>query len=72
MILQHRRLTTLLGTELPLRKDIEANVPVAGAGAAGLSAAYLLMDKGLRVVIPERNICGGSSSGKSAGTKMQR
>lgn len=38
-----------------------------GAGAAGLAAALHLMEKGVDVVVLERNICGGSSTGKSAG-----
>jgi gamma-glutamylputrescine oxidase len=34
---------------------------------AGLTAASALMGKGLTVVVLEKNICGGSSSGKSSG-----
>lgn len=71
MILQNWWFTTLLGIKdpirPPLRKHIRCDVLIVGAGAAGLSAAYALINKGLRVVIVERNICGGSSSGKSAG-----
>ena len=71
MILQNWWYTTLLGIDEPmcppLRGDIEADVVIVGAGAAGLSAAYALKDTGLKVVVLERNICGGSSSGKSAG-----
>lgn len=71
MILQNWWFTTLMNIDDPIRpslqKNIEADVAIVGAGAAGLSAAYSLMNKGLRVVILEKNICGGSSSGKSAG-----
>ena len=71
MILQNWWFTTLLGIEDSLRPPLEANVNadvlIVGAGAAGLSAAYSLMNKGLKIVILEKNICGGSSSGKSAG-----
>lgn len=73
MIIQNWWFTTLLGIEdpiqPPLKKHIEADVLIVGAGAGGLSAAYSLMkmNKGLKVVILEKNICGGSSSGKSAG-----
>jgi len=71
MILQNWWFTTLLNIEEriqpPLTKNLQADVVIVGAGAAGLSAAYSLMGKGLRVVIVEKNICGGSSSGKSAG-----
>lgn len=69
--LQNWWFTTLLGTEdsilPPLEKDIEADVVIVGAGAAGLSAAYAFIGKGLKVVILEKNICGGDTSGKSAG-----
>ncbi|HWB63081.1 MAG TPA: FAD-binding oxidoreductase [Chitinophagales bacterium] len=71
MILQNWWFTTLLGIEdpiqPPLQEHIKADVCIIGAGAAGLSATYALMDKGLKVVILEKNIFGGSSSGKSAG-----
>ena len=63
--------TTLLGTKTsmqpPLIGDTKTDVLIVGAGAAGLAAAHSLMDKGLDVTILERNICGGSSTGKSAG-----
>ena len=71
MILQNWWFTTLLGIKEPIRpplqKDIKADVLIVGAGAAGLSAAYHFIGKGLTVVVVEKNICGGSSSGKSAG-----
>ena len=71
MILQNWWFTTLLGIkdsiQPPLKANITADVLIVGAGAAGLSAAYALMNKGIKVVILEKNICGGSSSGKSAG-----
>ncbi len=71
MLLQNWWFTTLLGVENPisppLTTDIKADVLIVGAGVAGLTAATALMDKGLNVVILEKNICGGSSSGKSSG-----
>jgi len=71
MILQNWWFTTLLGIEDPIRppltSDIRADVLIVGAGAAGLSAALYFTGKGLKVVVLEKNICGGSSSGKSAG-----
>lgn len=71
MILQNWWYTTLLGVDdpiqPPLRGHIKADVVVVGGGAAGLAAALQLMDKGVKVVLLERNICGGSSTGKSAG-----
>ena len=71
MILQNWWFTTLLGIDSPLQapltKDIKADIVIVGAGVAGLAAAYYFRNKGLQVVILEKNICGGSSSGKSAG-----
>ena len=69
--MQNYWFTTLLGIkepiQPPLTSDIEADILIVGGGAAGLAAAYSLMDKGVKVVLLERNICGGSSTGKSAG-----
>ncbi|HTT45140.1 MAG TPA: FAD-dependent oxidoreductase [Thermoplasmata archaeon] len=71
MRLQDWWFTTLMGTPLklepPLRGDIRTDVLIIGAGAAGLAAAMRLMDQGLDVTLIDRNICGGSSTGKSAG-----
>jgi gamma-glutamylputrescine oxidase len=71
MILQNWWYTTLLGVAEPMRPPlnghIEADIAIIGAGMAGLSAALRLMHTGYRVVVLERNICGGSSTGRSAG-----
>lgn len=71
MILQNWWYTTLLGTPThfanPLLEHIETDVLVIGAGMAGLHAAKRLAEAGRQVVVLERNICGGSSTGKSAG-----
>jgi gamma-glutamylputrescine oxidase len=71
MQLQNWWYTTLLGTEeamLPfLEGDHQTDVLVVGAGAAGLAAALTLSEAGRKVAILERNVCGGSSTGKSAG-----
>ena len=71
MILQNWWYTTLLGVKDPIQppliEHVKADVAIVGAGAAGLAAALSLMDKGLKVILLERNICGGSSTGKSAG-----
>lgn len=71
MILQNWWYTSLLEIDKrmqpPLDSDIKADVLIIGGGAAGLAAALRLMGKGLKVVLLERNICGGSSTGKSAG-----
>ncbi len=50
-----------------LEEHIQTDVLVVGAGAAGLAAALALSEAGRRVVLIDRNVCGGSSSGKSAG-----
>jgi gamma-glutamylputrescine oxidase len=71
MRLQDWWYTTLLGTPLklepPLRGAVHTDVLVVGAGAAGLAAAMRLAGQGLDVTVIDRNICGGSSTGKSAG-----
>lgn len=71
MILQNWWFTTLMGTQnpitKPLMKNIKADVVIVGAGVAGLSAANYFMNLNYKVVVIEKNICGGSSSGKSAG-----
>lgn len=48
-------------------KTIKTDILIVGAGAAGISAAYYFIGKGLKVTVVEKNIFGGSSSGKSAG-----
>ena len=71
MILQNWWFTTLLGIKGPIRpplKDhIKTDVLIVGAGASGLAAALRLAGSGKKVVLLDRNICGGSSTGKSAG-----
>ena len=51
----------------PLRGDIKTDVLIVGAGAAGIAAALQIAGSGRRVVMLEKNIFGGSSTGKSAG-----
>ena len=71
MILQNWWYTTLLNTKVglapPLRQDLEADVLIIGGGMSGLHTALRLVKAGKKVVVLERNICGGSSTGKSAG-----
>ncbi len=51
----------------PLTKDIKCDVLIVGGGFSGVSAAAEFLRKGLSVVLVEKNIIGGSSSGRSAG-----
>ncbi|MDP9197658.1 MAG: FAD-binding oxidoreductase, partial [Pseudomonadota bacterium] len=51
----------------PLTKDIQCDVLIVGGGFSGMSAAAQFLRKGLKVVLVEKNIVGGSSSGRSAG-----
>ena len=71
MLLQNWWFTTLIGTKRPilppLRDDVRCDVVIVGGGAAGLAAAARLLGTGKKVVLLEANICGGSSTGKSAG-----
>jgi gamma-glutamylputrescine oxidase len=71
LLLQNWWFTTLIGTsrpiQPPLKEDVKCDVLIVGGGAAGLAAAARLLGTGKKVVLLERNICGGSSTGKSAG-----
>lgn len=71
MILQNWWYTTLADVQEaecpPLKTDIKADVVIVGGGICGLSAALELAKSGRKIVILERNICGGSSTGKSSG-----
>ena len=63
--------TTLLVTQHkrcpPLSADIKCDVAIVGGGFAGVCAAAQFLRKGLKVVLIDKNIIGGSSSGRSAG-----
>lgn len=71
MIVQNWWFTTLMEHRYaacpPLRETINCDVLIIGAGMSGVSAAAAFLGKGLKVVLLERNILGGSSSGRSAG-----
>lgn len=51
----------------PLKDDIETDCLVIGGGVTGLHAALKLIESGKEVVLLEKDQCGSSSSGKSAG-----
>ena len=71
MINQDWWFTTLLVKQFkycpPLNKDIKCDVVIVGGGMSGVSAAAEFLRSGLKVVLIEKNIVGGSSTGKSAG-----
>ena len=71
MVNQDWWFTTLLVKQFkycpPLNKDIRCDVLIVGGGFSGVSAAAEFLRKGLKVVLIEKNILGGSSSGRSAG-----
>lgn len=71
MVNQNWWITTLMIKEHrycpPLSKDIKCDVLIVGGGFSGISAAAEFLRKGLSVVVIEKNIVGGSSSGRSAG-----
>ncbi len=71
MINQNWWFTTLLVQQHkycpPLNADIKCDVLIVGGGMTGISAAAEFMRKGLNVVMIDKNIIGGSSTGRSAG-----
>ena len=71
MIYENWLHTDLLNTKTdfcpPLKGKISCDVLVVGGGFAGLHAALRLAESRKDVVLLERSICGGSSSGKSGG-----
>jgi gamma-glutamylputrescine oxidase len=71
MVNQNWWITTLMIKEHkhcpPLTQDIKCDVLIVGGGFSGMSAAAEFLSKGLKVVLIEKNIVGGSSSGRSAG-----
>ena len=51
----------------PLRGNVKCECLVIGGGFTGLHAALKLIESGKDVVLLEKGVCGGSSSGQSAG-----
>ncbi len=49
----------------PLRGKIEADAAIVGAGVTGLTAALLLQERGLRVVVLEKDSAGAGDTGKT-------
>ncbi len=71
MILQDWWYTTLLSHRYaacpPLAQDLRCDVLVIGGGMSGIMAAAEFLGQGRSVVLLEKNILGGSSTGRSAG-----
>lgn len=71
MILQDWWYTTLLSHQFaacpPLSRDLKCDVLIVGGGMSGIMAAAEFIGQGLSVVLLEKNILGGSSTGRSAG-----
>ena len=71
MLLQNWWFTTLMGADTPaappLVGDQTADCVIVGAGMAGISAALRLRHLGPRLLVLDRNVFDGSSTGKSAG-----
>lgn len=51
----------------PLRGATTADVVVVGGGVAGLTCADVLAQRGMDVVVLERDFCGAGASGRSSG-----
>ncbi len=51
----------------PLKENLSTECLVVGGGIAGLHSALRLINNGKKVILLEKTICGGSSSGQSAG-----
>ncbi len=49
----------------PLAHDAAADVCVVGAGIAGLTAAYLLLQEGSRVVVIDSGAIGGGQTART-------
>lgn len=68
---QNKNSYWLDSTESPgypmLSEDAEADVVVIGAGIAGLTSAYLLKKKGLKVIVLEKDTVGDGVSGHTTG-----
>lgn len=50
-----------------LKEDLETDIVIIGGGMGGLSAAQAFNEKGLKVILLEKNFCGSGASGKSSG-----
>ncbi|MBI4895495.1 MAG: FAD-binding oxidoreductase [Candidatus Aenigmarchaeota archaeon] len=51
-----------------LEKDVRCDILIVGAGIAGISSAYYLMQKGYDVIVIEEDEIGSGATGASSGT----
>ena len=51
---------------IPLQADINCDILIVGAGMAGMTCAHNLINKGLKVVVIEKEFVGGGASGRSS------
>lgn len=49
----------------PLTRSVDVDVAVIGGGIAGITAAHLLKQAGIRVAVLEKDRCGGGATGRS-------
>lgn len=54
-------------TSSALSQNLETEIAVIGGGMAGLMCALRLQELGKKVVLLEKDFCGGGASGKSSG-----
>src|SRR5512136_942645 len=51
----------------PLADSLVADATVVGAGMTGIGLAYFLRDRGLSVIVLERDTIAGGATGRNAG-----
>lgn len=57
--------TTPMPVYEPLSQTLDVDVVIVGGGVTGITAAHLLKQRGKRVVLLERDRCGGGQSGRT-------
>jgi glycine/D-amino acid oxidase-like deaminating enzyme/nitrite reductase/ring-hydroxylating ferredoxin subunit len=57
--------TAVVPDRPPLREDVSADVCIVGAGIAGLTTAYMLARKGVKVIVLDDGPIGGGATGRT-------